>query len=90
MKINVIAQLVAVSGGFAWAPPADLIQGLTCADPGAPTRPAQQGDFLSVQPDGSLQTRTKAGPWETFTIQGPYFVYTTDGSRTALILPPGL
>lgn len=87
--MKIIAQLIPVAGGYAYQP--DDVSGLT-RGPDFNNAPSQPGDVLSIQPDGSRQTRPKdkiAG-WETLTIQGPYFAYATDGSRTVLILPPGL
>jgi hypothetical protein len=84
--VKIIAQLIPVPGGYAYQPPD--VSGLHRQD-GSPSQP---GDVLSVQPDGTLQTRSvdAIGAWETLTIQGPFWTYATDGSRTVLILPPGL
>jgi hypothetical protein len=86
MTITRIAELIPTAGDYAW--PLQDVSGLHRDDGSA----SQPGDVLSVQPDGGLETRpaTAIGPWETFTIEGPYFVYRTNGSKTVLILPPGL
>jgi hypothetical protein len=84
---TVVAQLTPVSGGYVYQP--TDVTGLH-RDDGSPS---QHGDILSAQPDGTLQTRpaTAVGPWEILTIQGPYFVFTTGGgTKTVLVLPPGL
>lgn len=85
----VAAQLNAVPGGYT----------LTAPFPNAFTReggkdPSQAGDVLSVQPDGSLQTRPKgtAGAWEICTISGITLLYNPLGPGTPVfwLLPTGI
>lgn len=84
--MKIIAQLIPVAGGYAYQPPD--VSGLHRQDGSA----SQPGDVLSVQPDGSLQTRDKSaiGAWETMSLAGALFLYATDGTHATLILPPGL
>ena len=35
--------------------------------------------YLSVQPDGTLETRDVVGPWETAFLHGNRLVYSVDG-----------
>lgn len=90
--MKIIAQLIPVPGGYAYQPSDSDLTGLKRGGPNFPTNPkAESGDVLSFQDDGSLQTRPhdQIGPWETMSIQGAFFVYTA-GSKSVLILPPGL
>jgi hypothetical protein len=84
--ITRIATLIPASNGYAWQP-AD-VSGLH-RDDGTPSQP---GDVLSVQPDGSFQTRPhdKIGSWEVLTLEGALFKYAGNGSVVVLVLPPGL
>lgn len=84
--MKIIAQLIPVAGGYAYQP--EDVSGLHRQD----GTPSQLGDVLSVQPDGSLQTRAhdQIGAWETLTLAGALFLYATDGTHSTLILPPGL
>ncbi len=84
--MSVIAQLIPAGAGYAYQPAS--VMGLHRQD----GSPSQLGDVLSVQPNGDLQTRPKEeiGAWETMTLQGPLFLYATDGTHSYLYLPPGL
>ena len=54
---------------------------LICFLPDGSNRPAQVGDVLSVQPDGSLQTRPAGtnGPYELAVVDGSAVVYNPRG-----------
>lgn len=84
--VNTIAVLTNTPSGPVYAPPD--VSGLKRQD----GSPAQPGDILSGQPDGTLQTRpaSEPGAWEVVTVQGPYFAYAGNGQCVILVLPPGL
>ena len=74
-------------GSVAYVPPFpnSLIRGY---DQNGKPIPSQAGDVLSVQPDGSFQTRDKnaIGGWETAQREGVSLLYSGTGS-TFLVVP---
>lgn len=86
-----IGTVIVRGNGFLWVPPD--VTGLK-RDDGSPSQP---GDVASLQPDLTWQTRNPAnqnlGPFETFQVQGPFWVYTTGfdaEQKTVFFLAPGL
>lgn len=54
--------------------------------PGGKAIQAPDGSYLSVQPDGTFQTRPAVGPWETFQFDGTANLFRTNSDGVTYVV----